>query len=308
MSNTKNATKENTVIIMAADRGMFYEGYKSEGFKVYSSYKPANSIMRVIREVYFRIPFLSKKMWFNKEIIRLSPEFILVRDAIITRDYLLWLKKVFPQAQINFMYENMVGKAKHLLPKEIPTGIRVWTYDIRDSEKYGLNLRKTMLYFPAYVYKKQDPVFDVLFVGRDKGRGDWLNQLEKFLIQRGYRTCFLITADSKYSRKKPYYKKVVPYEQIAKWVSQSKCVINVAMENQTAVTVRDLECLFNKVKLITTNEAIKDAYFYNQNNVFIIKEDNWALLPAFIDTEYDDTIKIEIERHSANALIREVTT
>jgi hypothetical protein len=49
-------------------------------------------------------------------------------------------QKKFPSAQINYIYANMIGKARHIFPNKIPDTIRVWTYEIHDSKKYKINL------------------------------------------------------------------------------------------------------------------------------------------------------------------------
>lgn len=305
--NIVMATRDNTAIVMAAESGYAYDGYKSENYNVFCSYKHIGLFLRCVREIYFMIPFLPQTIWYDKKIISFNPKFIIIRDAIITKQYLVWLQRVFPNSQINFVYENMVGRAKHIMPNQIPKGIRIWTYDSGDSETYLLNLTKTMAYFSSFIMPKGDVKYDVLFVGKDKGRGDWLIELEKYLNQKGYRTKFIITKDTKLSREKPYYKKEVPYSQIADWVSHSRCIINVSMPGQKGITVRDMESLFNKVKLITTNESIKDVSFYNPRNIFIITKENWGDIPNFLDDEYDDSISIDLSLHSVDAVIRKLT-
>lgn len=305
--NTRIASYDNTAVIMAAESGYAYDGYKAANYNVFCSYKYVGLFLRCIREVYFKLTFLPQTIWYDKKIVSFNPKYIIIRDAIITKKYLEWLQCVFPNSQINFMYENMVGKARHIMPEQMPKGIRVWTYDAGDSEKYKINLYRTEPYFSSYVMPKGNVKYDVLFVGRDKGRGDWLIELEKYLNEKGYKTKFIITKDTKLSKKKPYYKKEVPYSQIADWVSHAKCIINVAMPGQKGLSVRDYESVFNRVKLITTNESIKDAYFYNPRNIFILTKDNWGDIPDFLNKPYDDSVTIDMNLHSVDAMIREVT-
>ena len=309
MSKHKEAaTTENTAIIMAAESGYAFEGFSSSNYKVFCSYKHIGIILRCLRELWFKIGFLTQTPWYDKRILNYNPQYIIIRDAIITRKYLLWLQKQFPEAQINFMYENMVGKAKHLRPNEVPDGIRVWTYDKNDSIKYGIRLKQSMPYFSNFIVPKENPLYDVLFVGRDKGRGDWLHEFDLFLQDRGYKTKFVITKDSIYSKRKNYYQSEVPYSTIAEWISHAKCIINVGMDNQYGVTIRDLECLFNRIKMITTNAHIKEVYFYNPNNIFVLSKSNWDEVPMFLEKEYDNSVVIDQKLHSVQMMISEMTT
>lgn len=302
------ADKNNTAIIMAATGGYSFEGFLSEGYKVFSSYRGSNNlILRILREICFRVFFFPKSIWYNKDILDFKPQYIIIRDSIITKNYLLWLIKMLPNTQINFLYENMVGKANHLFPSQIPDKVRVWTYDEYDSSKYGIRLKKTSSYFPQYVKKSDHKIYDVLFVGKDKGRGEMLLQLEDYLKSKGLKTKFLITPDGRFSRKKKYYSKEVSYDQISKWVSESKSVINITMKNQKGMTVRDLECIFNKVKLITNNNNIINFDFYSPENVFILNDENWDELPQFILEKYDDT-SINLDDYSTKRMVEEITS
>lgn len=307
MYEVEMATRQNTIILMAARDGYYYDGFKSEGYRVHSIFKNVNIIGRIIREICFRIPVLPKKVWFNKSITEFKAKFFVVYDVLVTEKYLRWLKDNFPCAQINFIYNNMVGNARHLLPHQIPKGIRIWTYDGYDSQKYGIKLKNTNPYFPYFVRKADEKKYDVFFVGRDKGRGEKLLRFEKWMNMQGFKTEFIITKDGKFKRNKPYYKKEISYDENVSMVAQSKAILNVTMKNQRGVTLRDLECLFNKVKLVTTNKYIKNADFYNCNNIFILGEDDWKTLPEFINGKYDDSRPIDMDLYSAEAMIREIT-
>lgn len=301
------AGKENTVIIMAAMNGYFYNGFVSEGYKVFLAYKKVSIALRILREFCFRISFMPKKIWYDQKILDINPQYIIVRDAIITKAYLEWLRRHFPAAQINFSYENMVGKARHIHPRQIPETIRTWTYDSYDSEKYNIRLRKTSFYFPCFVQEKRETKYDMIFVGKDKGRGKMLLKLKEYLDGNGLRTKFLITSDGKFAHKKKYYQSEVSYDQIATWISESRSVLNVAMENQHGITVRDMECLFNKVKLVTTNQHIREAEFYNEKNMYILDDGNWSGLLVFLKTEYDDSKKVDLKKYSLEEAIKEFT-
>lgn len=303
----QKADRSNTVFIMATDKEYDYNGLISQGYTVCCAYKKICLFTRLLREVCFRIPLLPKSIWYENDILKHMPEYIIIRESIITRKYLLWLQRKFPDAQINFMYCNMIGKARHIFPKDVPNGISVWTYDRYDSQKYNIKLTQVSAYFPSYVRNNKQIKYDVLFVGRDKGRGEMLLRLEDYLKSQGLVTKFVIVANGKFSKKKSYYQEEVVYEQIVQWVAQSRSVLNVALENQHGITVRDLECLFNKKKLITTNKHITKAKFYNPNNIFVLREDNWGELPVFIRNYYDDSGSVNWDDYSVEAMLREIT-
>jgi len=302
-----NWTKKNTVLIQATT-GVTYQGCKKEGFQAFHPYKQGGTLLRIVREICFRIPFLPKTCWYNKEFLNIEAKYFLIWDPLITRHYIEWIHKKYPDAQINFKYANMVGNARHLLPAQIPKYVRVWTYDSYDSEKYGINLYKSHMYFPSDVKPLKEPVCDIFFVGRDKGRGDWLVELEKKLNQIGIITNFIITANGKFSERKPYYKEEIDYSAVTDCLSESRAVLNVVMENQRGITVRDAEALFFGIKLITTNKYIKDWELYDPNNIFVLdNETDLQTLKEFLNKPVHKTDKILLDKHTVAGMIDEIT-
>ena len=306
MSNKEKWNKDNTVLV-SSNTGFLFSGCHKDGYTIVHPYKGKTIFDRILREISFKFKILSK-FWYNKKILSHKPKYILVWDTLITVDYLKWLQRNNPNAQINFIYYNMVGKAKHLFPSQIPDGIRVWTYDIYDSERYNINLFHSYMYFDCYKIPHKNDDYDVFFVGRDKGRGEFLLDLEQKLNDLGLKTKFIITADGRLSKKKDYYSKPIPYEEVVDYVSRSKAVLNIVMENQHGVTLRDIESIFIKTKLITTNKHIVDADLYDENNVFILDENNLSKIVDFLNRPYKEINREILEKHTIAGMIEEITS
>lgn len=271
------------VLIIKAGGGYFNQGVEAEGYGVESPYKGRGIVLRILREVIFRMPFSLKKLWYNKHISEKNYDYILVWDVLITSDFLNWLSKEQPTAQLNFVYGNMVGKSRHLMPSQIPTNYRVWSYDKGDSEKFHLNLFHSNPYFKCFVKPLQTPKYDVFYVGSDKGRAEYILSLEKEMLSVGLRTNFVIVKDGRLSRNKSYYKPALPYDAVTDIVAESKAVLNIIMPGQVGITLRDLEALLIGVKLITNNENIVKADFYHPDNVYILRGTNIDGLKEFLE-------------------------
>lgn len=52
----------------------------------------------------------------------------------------------------------------------------------------------------------------------------------------------------------------------------SKCILDAPQAGQSGLTIRSIECLGAKRKLITTNEDIKKYDFYNENNILVFND------------------------------------
>lgn len=299
-------THENLVFVAAGGYGR--EDFEAENIEVLRPYKGNSIIFRLFREVCFRVKWMPKKIWYDKKIIERNPRYINIYDPLITIDYLEWICSNFPDTQINYIYDNMVGKAKNLLPKDVPKDIRIWTYDDYDSKKYGIRLFDAYWIPPRYFRKKEKTKWDVFFVGRDKGRGEWLCDIEKKLNKMGISTNFIITKNGFLSRRKKYYKKKIPYGKVLENDSYCKAILNVGMPNQRGVTLRDIEAVAMNLKLITTNTYVVNKDFYNKNNIFILTEENLADLPDFLNRPTDRLSDILKEKHTLAVMLDEITS
>ena len=286
---------DNTVFVMVP-WGYNSKPYEEKGFRVFSPYTDKSIVTRLIRELWFRLPGLPNRYWYNTCIIKNRPQYILINDPLITVDFLEWLHKELPSTQINLTYGNMVGKAKNLNPKEVPDYVRMWTYDDYDSRKYNIQL------YPYCVsngsINKKEPEYDVFFVGRDKGRGEWLLDFEKQLKAMGLKTKFIITKSRRVSKNKAYYQKEISYEEVLDYDSKSRAILNIVMENQEGVTMRDLEATSLNIKLITNNKNIVKKDIYNPKNVFVLGIDDLNSIVDFIRSNPDPIPEELFKKHS----------
>ncbi|MBN1777965.1 MAG: hypothetical protein JW811_07570 [Clostridiales bacterium] len=297
-------TKDIAFII--AGEGLIYQGCKLTGFDIFHPYKDRNLFMRVLREVWQILSVPRVDIFYEKNVLRHQFEHIIIFDVLITRRYLTWIKNKFPQSKIHFIYNNMVGFARHLKPDQLPPWIEVWTFDDYDSRVYGIR-KYHSYYFPSLCMEPQEKQIDVFFVGKDKGRAEYLLNLEQRLKDMGLKTKFIITPDGRFTKHKPFYSDYVPYWVICEYLSKTKAVLNVSMDNQEGMTVRDLEAIFNHIKLITTNKSIRSHPVFSNDIVFILDKDKMESLPEFLNSTYppiDDDI---MARFTFGHFIRQVT-
>lgn len=276
---------------------LFVSELRKKGFDVHHPYKDRTIIGRIIREVWFRV-HLPQSIWFDRSVLKGAKKYILVEDTLITQQYLMWIKNNCPSSQIGFYYNNLVGHAKHIVPDKIPEGIIGITYDKHDSLQYGLTLIENGYYLFGNNMVKNKLEYDVLFVGRDKGRLQDLLILKSEFEKRGLVTKFLIMPNGRFSKHNKSYSKVVPYETIVSYLSKTRSVLNLCLPNQKGITIRDYESLFGRIKLITNNENIKEALFYCQENVFILNKDSLDRLPEFIYSDYKELDSDVLEQYS----------
>lgn len=79
--------------------------------------------------------------------------------------------------------------------------------------------------------------------------------------------------------------------------THSKCVLDAPQAWQNGLTVRSIECLGAKRKLITTNEDVQYYDFYNENNIYIYKG-SFDYEAPFFKNAYEELPKDVYEKYS----------
>ena len=130
--------------------------------------------------------------------------------------------------------------------------------------------------------------YDVVYVGRDKGRAEQMFEIEKQLQSLGLKTYFHICPDRRYLRwKKTYYKKLLPYAEYLQLIGNTKAILNIVQEGAWSITMREVEALYHSVKCITNNPLVKERQHYHPSRYFILGEDRLDTLPDFLERPFE---------------------
>lgn len=101
----------------------------------------------------------------------------------------------------------------------------------------------------------------------------------------------------KKAKYKEFETKKLSVEQIMDVFSKSKCIMDAPQSGQTGLTIRTIECLGAKRKLITTNADIKNYDFYNEANILIFNK-NINFGSAFFTNDFQDIPEAIYEKYS----------
>lgn len=264
-----------------------FDAIKQYGYRILIPYKDKNIILRLMRELWFKLKLPGKRIWFNKAIAQEKVENIIVLDPLITSELLDWIVRIQPESRVILDYENRADTT--IVPSTVGKSIEKWSYDKEDCDKYGMKFVNP-LYFDIYRFdsrKIEKKEYDVLYLGRDKGRLKRILNFENKLRKMGLKTYFHICADRSYMRyKKLVYKPVIPYSRYLKLMKKSKAILNIVRDGQSSVTQRELEAVFDNIKCITTNIAIKDFELYDKSRYFVLGDDAMEDLVEFLECPF----------------------
>ena len=68
-------------------------------------------------------------------------------------------------------------------------------------------------------------------------------------------------------------------------MNKSKVILDITHSSQSGLTMRTIESIGNRKKLITTNEDIENYDFYNENDFLIIKNNDYFVKKALIELQ-----------------------
>lgn len=286
-----NNTAQNVLFIKAKGDNEYLD-LTGRGYAVFDPYHGHSIFFRILREISFRLNLPFREIWYKALPDMTKYHAVIIFDVLITAHYLKWLQsRTDSQTKMVFYYGNLVGHARHIKPDVIPERYEVFSYDENDAKNYHIKLNNHVAVSPAACHlPRENKNIDVLFIGIDKGRGCQLKEIEDNLNKNGLTTFFYIVPNRKHPLQNPKGNKPLKYKDYLNYVSRSKCVLNYVYEGQTGISLRDIEALTNRIKLMTNNRSIIDRFFYDPEDVFVLGIDNEDKLKSFVDTPFKDLV------------------
>ena len=262
---------------------------KSEGYDYIAAYRGEKSkLLSVVREMWFRLGLPCKELWFNSALNNYSYT-IIINDAMMTTNYLKWVRDNNPDARLIFWYWNNITE-KVIQPDVVKKmGYELWSFSKKDCDKYGL--RYNAQFFSEPYYKKCNikiesvEKYDICFVGKDKGRMAQIENLEK---QTGLKIDKYFVADHFYEfyKNSKYHIKSLNYREMLQRYMRSKAILDIVTDVDGGISLRILDGAYLGRKVITNCKSVKQYEFYHPNNVFVLGVDNLETLEEFFSKPY----------------------
>ena len=243
-------------------RGMFHNGAELK-----------NPVLKYLRKKGSRWTCLFYQDWY-----RHLNEYdkIIVFDALYIFDVKILenIARKAPRAKKYFYSWNVVKNEARFASSQQAAkdaGFKYYSYDHGDCEKYGLHFN-TIMYDPTLTLEAVTPQYDTLFLGFLKDRKDDLLSLYEMLAAAGLKPNFVIVdfqqkpTDLPFNFRSDY----IPYYDYLKMLQNSRSILDISQLGQDGYSMRVMESIFFNKKLITTNAAVKDSIFYDENNILII--------------------------------------
>ncbi|MCQ0983654.1 hypothetical protein EEJ34_09380 [Vibrio cholerae] len=264
---------------------------KKYGYSVHN-----RSMNKVIR-FFSKIPIVGRyflQIHFKKFLKTLGKGYkvIFSDDVLYYPSFIELLEKNnIPSGNLIVLLRNKISKSTHCNIEILKLVTdKIYTFDKYDAEEFGVRFIEQFLPVVFNNFSSDSTKHNrAYFLGLDKGRCSLLQSLKKLLNTHGIVCDFIIVKSGFIYKLKRFlgYKVGLTYEENISRLMRSDFVIEVCAHNATGLTLRALEAVHYKKKLVTNNHDIKSYEFYNPNNIIII-DDDLIVDPEFFNSNFDE--------------------
>lgn len=268
--------------------------WKKNGADVDVTLKEHHMFLRAIRRYWikFHLPF--SQIWYgNWKKQFMSYDMVLLHGTWLAEDIPHWMRKKMKKEEaekptkIIWWYWNTVVEQDHPL-RVSEKDCEKWSFDKKDCETYHMKYN-TQYYFASYQLPTTEVATDVCYLGTDGGRKEKLIALQKQLKAQSITTDFRILV-----QKIPvspeegitYFTEKVDYAENLRQIGQSRAIVEILREGQSGQTLRPLEAMFHKKKLITNDLRIVEYDYYCPENIFVLGLDDIRRIREFLNSPY----------------------
>lgn len=259
----------------------FLPYFEEKGIEAKRTYKKSFLPSRVIRRVFEFLNW-SQGYWYGDWKKQLKSLKTVIVFANLQFQVVDFIKKNNKDIRIIYWYWDPVFRIGG--PKKwMRDAAEIWSFDPDDCVKYNLKFNTTF-YFSNICLPKNNIQYDVFFIGNDKGRVEFLKELEQRFVKLNIKGYYHVISDKHEGEKKQF--KRIAYSEYLNIVSKTRVLIDIPPIGQSGLTIRIMESIFFKKKLITNDISITTHDFYSAENIFIIGKDNEDDLIEFINSPY----------------------
>lgn len=220
----------------------------------------------------------------------------IIRGGYFDEIFFQTLKYKLPQARF-VMYQWDSIRQNNYLPLT-PFFHTTQTFDMKDAEKYELDYLP-LFYTDEYASlknQKQNKHYDIVFYGAyHSDRLEVVKAVSALCEQQGlvlkhhlYITKLalvrlILTGVISYRDRQFLKTYSVPSNEVIEAYKRTKAVLDIELFIQDGLTIRTFEVLGAGLKLITTNENIKQEPFFNDDKVVVIDRQNVKIPMHFLE-------------------------
>lgn len=259
-------------------------------YKFVRVYEHAFESGRILQRIFFyhwskklndilKLPF--KSLWFKRMCVQNFENtkpvcYVFYSGKYISEEKRLYpyIKTLNPENKCIIYFGDLISKRNIDIAQMKNCCDEIVTYDFGEAKTYGLRHFDTLGYGAIMDTDKKDSfVQDVYFLGYAKDRLEEIYAAYKAFSEKGFRCKFIICGVPKakqWNAPGLIYSTPITYKENIQNVIRSKCILELIQGGSNAPTLRVMEALVYKRKLITNNAELLRQPYYDQNNMQVI--------------------------------------
>lgn len=298
---------------------------ENEGANVYLIYENLDEVSISYRFVYAYMKNQKDKVLTKYYIAKTDklPEKIdivfVIRGASLTVEAMDYMKKKFCNSKYYmYQWDSVLNNGNAL--KIAGYFDSIFTFDMIDAKKQGWSYRPLFFTSQSKIVDKGD--IDILYIcSLHSKRIQILKEIiaqysnsDTKLFQYLYSKPFIYLKQKYLDKNEDFIglpdnvvqHKPLSLEKIENLYRKSRVVVDYTHPNQNGFTMRTIECIGSRCKLVTNNKHIADSNFYNSNNIFIYDENNFRIPKEFIELPYVEMNKELYDYYSLESFIKSI--
>lgn len=288
---------------------------------------PERPSLSTFQKVFVRLFKNAVPIFFNryiKNILERHKEthfdyLLVVRGEAFSNSTINLIKKYYPSiTTIVYFWDIFLTNNKSNIIKSFD---KAYTFDLKDfRENEGLFFRPLVfLDKHTKITKSERRNIDFFFAGTMHSNRYQI--LENFKTRVNKRSTFfyyflpssliflknkIISSKYKFATIKSFKYKMLDEGELYEKMSESSSIVDIIYPGQESLSMRVLEALGSKTKLITDFEGIKNYDFYNPNNIMIIDPQNIQINYSFLKSEFQNIESSILEKYTVKAWVDDI--
>lgn len=272
---------------------------------LYDERSVKSAFMRALNKVVPTWFYKYSHKYFHKIIINHQDDdfdfVVVIKSDMIPESTLAEIKSVYKKAKlILYLYDSIADIPN--VEKKFCYYDRILTFDRKDALEKKVVFRP-LFFSDDYISKgiHQNYNYDVAFLGTiHTDRFKILKHLMKQANERKWKAYWffylqanfmfywywITKREFNFSDKRNFSLEKKNGKEIAGIVEQTKAIIDIESPGQNGLTMRTIEMIGLKKKLITTNRDIVHYDFYNPNNICVVDREEPNVPVSFVDAPY----------------------
>ena len=239
---------------------------------------------------------------------------LVIRGESVSKKILRLLRERNPDAQfILYQWDSIKNNPNvETIAKYFDS---CFTFDPVDAQRQGWTYRP--LFFSFGAKRKEKRKYDLTYIcSLHSQRVQIYNKLKEVAIDNSLKSFLYLYAPKIVFLKNRYFShkedfqginsvkyKPLSLEETNSIYSQSNIIVDYAHPGQVGLTMRTIESIGNRCKLVTNNKFIKECDIYNSNNVYIYEGTNLAIPEDFLKKPYQELAEEQYYYYSLDGWI-----